>query len=69
MIAASLRGVSSTLLTIGASGTGKNYTLFGGNQLGFDSGLIIRVLENIIFNKENLDAEVYAYEGMVELKL
>ena len=54
-------GVSSTLLTYGGEGSGKTYSLFGGEK-EHEKGLIQRALELLIEKKGPSDLSVSVYE-------
>ena len=54
-------GVSSTLLTYGGEGSGKTYSLFGGEK-EHEKGLIQRALELLIEKKGPSDLSVSFYE-------
>jgi len=56
-----LKGVSSTLLTYGGEGSGKTYSLFGGEK-EHEKGLIQRALELLIEKKGLSDLSVSFYE-------
>jgi len=50
LIEKALKGVSSTLLTYGGVGSGKTYSLFGGNK-NHENGIIMRSLEMLLQNR------------------
>ena len=57
-------GVSSTLLTYGGVGSGKTYSLFGGEK-EHEKGLIQRALELLIEKKGPSELTVSFYEAGV----
>jgi kinesin family protein 6/9 len=61
LVEATLKGVSSTLLTYGGLGSGKTYSLFGGAK-DHEKGIILRALELLIEQKGSCELNVSFYE-------
>jgi len=61
LVEATLRGVSSTLLTYGGAASGKTYSLFGGTKQ-YEKGMVLRALELLIEQKCECDLNVSFYE-------
>ena len=59
---ATLKGVSSTLLTYVGLGSGKTYSLFGGTK-DHEKGIILRALELLIEQRGACELNVSFYEG------
>lgn len=50
LVEATLKGVSSTLLAYGGIGSGKTYSLVGGEQ-SHETGIIVRALEMLVHQR------------------
>jgi kinesin family protein 6/9 len=61
LVCATLKGVSSTLLTYGGLGSGKTYSLFGGDK-DHEKGIILRALELLIEQRGSCELNVSFYE-------
>ena len=61
LIEATLRGISSTLLTYGGDSSGKTYSLFGGDK-DHEKGIILRALEQFIEQRGTCELSVSFYE-------
>lgn len=61
LVDATLRGISSTLLTYGGDSSGKTYSLFGGEKY-HEKGIILRALEQFIEQRGTCELSVSFYE-------
>jgi len=61
LVKATLKGVSSTLLAYGGAGSGKTYSLVGGEQ-NHETGIIVRALEMLVHQRSNAEINVSMYE-------
>ena len=61
LVEATLRGISSTLLTYGGDNSGKTYSLFGGEK-DHEKGIILRALEQFIEQRGTCELSVSFYE-------
>jgi hypothetical protein len=61
LVEATLKGVSSTLLAYGGVGSGKTYSLVGGEQ-SHETGIIVRALEMLVHLRSNAEINVSMYE-------
>ena len=61
LVEATLRGISSTLLTYGGDSSGKTYSLFGGEK-DHEKGIILRALEQFIEQRGTCELSVSFYE-------
>lgn len=61
LVEATLRGISSTLLTYGGDSSGKTYSLFGGDK-DHEKGIILRALEQFIEQRGTCELSVSFYE-------